>query len=90
MVTLEEIRDIIEIIMKDIKKYDRDALADELNAIMESNKPSGVRPGGLGTEAQREKDLKRREERKKIRQRLMPAPSGRSKRPKRVSSYLAF
>ena len=89
-VTLKEIKDIIEIIMKEIKKYDRDALADELNAIIRDNKPSGVRPGRYGTPEQREEDLKRRKRREEIRQRLMPAPSGKTKRRKRVSSYLAF
>ena len=90
-VTLEEIRDIIEIIMKDIKKYDRDALADELKAIMLENKASGVRPGGLGTVPERIEEAERRKKREQIRQKIRSRPTGKPRgKPNGVSSYLAF
>jgi hypothetical protein len=89
--TLNELKEIIKSSMTEIKEYDRDALAKELEIIMKILKTEkGVIPGGLGTEAQRKKEFERRKKRKKLRKRLMPAQQGRSKNPNGVSSYLAF
>jgi hypothetical protein len=60
--------------MKEIKEFDRAALADELKSIVDD---PGVKPGGYGTIQQREADARRAEERdrkkKKLRSRIRPS-----------------
>lgn len=73
-VTLDELKKIITKIMKEIKEFDRAALADELKSIVDD---PGVKPGGYGTIQQREADARRAEERdrkkKKLRSRIRPS-----------------
>ncbi len=89
--TLNELKEIITGIMTEIKQYDRDALAKELDIIMRNNKTvKGTKLGGLGTIKEREADAEqqrigtgggKRNWKSQIRSRI---------RPSQRSSYLAF
>ena len=87
--TLNELKEIITGIMTEIKEYDRDALAKELELIMQFLKTEkGVIPGGLGTVDERREKAERRKTgggkkkwKSQIRSRI---------RPSQRSSYLAF
>ena len=92
--TLNELKEIIKSSMTEIKEYDRDALAKELELIMQILKTEkGVIVGGYGNDKQKKEDAKRRREaenrkknsRIKLRSRIRLA-SLNSQR----SSYLAF
>lgn len=92
--TLNELKEIIKSSMTEIKQYDRDALAKELDIIMGLAKTQkGVIVGGYGNDKQKSEDARRREKaekrkndsRVKLRSRIRLA-SMNSQR----SSYLAF
>jgi len=93
-VTLNELKEIIKSSMTEIKQYDRDALAKELDIIMGLTKTqNGVIVGGYGNDKQKKEDARRREKAEKrnnnssakLRSRIRLA-SLNSQR----SSYLAF
>jgi hypothetical protein len=90
--TLNELKEIITRIMTEIKEFDRDALATELDIIMRNNKTDkGTKLGGYGNLSQKEADARRRQEaekrnrKKQLRSRIRLG-SLNSQR----SSYLAF